>query len=72
MNIDFTGKKALVTGSTSGIGRATVASLARAGADVVVNGRDDGRVADAVKRLREETGSDRITGVAAGRRRSPT
>jgi NAD(P)-dependent dehydrogenase (short-subunit alcohol dehydrogenase family) len=65
MNIDLTGKRALVTGSTSGIGRATAASLARAGADVVVNGRDDGRVADTVKALREETGSDRITGVAA-------
>lgn len=65
MNIDLTGKKALVTGSTSGIGQATAASFARAGAEVVVNGRDDGRVADAVKRLREETGSDLITGVAA-------
>jgi NAD(P)-dependent dehydrogenase (short-subunit alcohol dehydrogenase family) len=65
MNINLTGKRALVTGSTSGIGRATAASLARAGADVVVNGRDDGRVADAVKALRAETGSDRITGVAA-------
>jgi NAD(P)-dependent dehydrogenase (short-subunit alcohol dehydrogenase family) len=65
MNIDLTGKKALVTGSTSGIGRATAASFARAGAEVVVNGRDDGRVAAVVKELREETGSNRVTGVAA-------
>src|ERR1051325_1409408 len=65
MNIDLTGKRALVTGSTSGIGQATAASLARAGADVVVNGRDEGRVAATVKALTEETGSDRISGVAA-------
>jgi len=65
MRIDLTGRKALVTGSTSGIGRATAASFAQVGAEVVVNGRDDGRVADAVKELREETGSDRISGVAA-------
>jgi NAD(P)-dependent dehydrogenase (short-subunit alcohol dehydrogenase family) len=65
MRIDLTGKRALITGSTSGIGRATAASLARAGAEVVVNGRDEGRVADAAKALRAETGSDLITGVAA-------
>jgi NAD(P)-dependent dehydrogenase (short-subunit alcohol dehydrogenase family) len=65
MLIDLTGKKALVTGSTSGIGRATAASFARAGAEVVINGRDDGRVADAVKELRAETGSEEVTGVAA-------
>ncbi len=33
MNIDLAGKRALVTGSTSGIGRATAASFARAGAE---------------------------------------
>lgn len=65
MNLDLAGKRALVTGSTSGIGRATAAAFARAGADVVVNGRDDVRVADAVRELRVETGSDRISGVAA-------
>ncbi len=65
MNIDLTGKRALVTGSTSGIGQATAAALARAGADVVVNGRNEERVADTVKALTAETGSDRVSGVAA-------
>ena len=65
MDIDLTGKRALVTGSTSGIGRATAASLARAGAAVVVNGRARDRVDAAVESLRAETGSDRLSGVAA-------
>jgi NAD(P)-dependent dehydrogenase (short-subunit alcohol dehydrogenase family) len=39
----LTGEKALVTGSTSGIGRATAIELAREGAAVVVTGRDEER-----------------------------
>ena len=59
MNIDLTGKRALVTGSTSGIGQATAATLARAGAAVVVNGRNTDRVAATVEALRAETTSAR-------------
>ncbi len=39
MNIDLSGKKALVTGSTSGIGFAIAKGLAQSGAEVIVNGR---------------------------------
>ncbi|WP_247008890.1 SDR family NAD(P)-dependent oxidoreductase [Halorientalis litorea] len=39
-DVDCTGKQALVTGSTSGIGRAAALALGRLGADVVVHGRD--------------------------------
>jgi NAD(P)-dependent dehydrogenase (short-subunit alcohol dehydrogenase family) len=65
MKIDLTGRTALVTGSTSGIGHATAESLALAGAEVVINGRDEGRVADAVERLHKVTGSAAVRGIAA-------
>ena len=39
-DVDCTGKQALVTGSTSGIGRAAAVALGRLGADVIVHGRD--------------------------------
>ena len=38
--VDLAGKQALVTGSTSGIGRETALALGRLGADVMVHGRD--------------------------------
>ena len=39
--VDLSGKTALVTGSTSGIGRETALALGRLGADVMVHGRDE-------------------------------
>jgi NAD(P)-dependent dehydrogenase (short-subunit alcohol dehydrogenase family) len=54
MKIDLTGKTALVTGSSEGIGFAIARSLARAGADTVVNGRSDEKTANAVARLKGE------------------
>ena len=65
MRIDLSGKTALVTGSTSGIGAAIAAGLRRAGADVVVNGRSEDGVQRAVATLRAEQGDGRVTGIAA-------
>ena len=45
---DLTGLRVVVLGSTTGIGRATALSLARAGADVIVHGRTASPAADAV------------------------
>ena len=51
---DLTGRIALITGSTSGIGHSLATGLAQAGATVVVNGRDQGRIDTAVEALRRE------------------
>lgn len=51
MNIKLTGKTALITGSTEGIGFAIAKGLAEAGATVVVNGRTDEKVRAAVSRI---------------------
>jgi len=51
MNLQLTGKKAFISGSTAGIGLATAVSLAREGAHVVINGRSDGSVAKALERI---------------------
>ncbi len=48
MNLDLTGKTALVTGSTRGIGLATAIGLAQMGAEVIVNGRDQAAVTGTV------------------------
>ena len=52
MNLDLTGKTALVTGSTAGIGLATATGLAECGASVWVNGRTRERVDHAIASIR--------------------
>lgn len=52
MRIDLTGKTALVTGSTQGIGAAIAAALADAGAQVAINGRRRESVDAAIENLR--------------------
>jgi NAD(P)-dependent dehydrogenase (short-subunit alcohol dehydrogenase family) len=65
MKIDLTGKTALVTGSTSGIGRAVAKGLASAGATVVVNGRTQGKVDEAVATIARAVPGAKVRGVAA-------
>src|SRR4051812_10680909 len=65
MDLQLTNKKALATGSTAGIGFAIASLLAQEGASVVVNGRSQGRVEDAVRRIQGENKDAQVTGVAA-------
>jgi NAD(P)-dependent dehydrogenase (short-subunit alcohol dehydrogenase family) len=65
MKIELNGRKAIVTGSTAGIGRAIAEGLARAGAAVVINGRGEQRVTAALQELRALLPDAEFTGVAA-------
>jgi NAD(P)-dependent dehydrogenase (short-subunit alcohol dehydrogenase family) len=65
MNIDLTGKTALVTGSTSGIGHAIAKGLAATGAEVVINGRTQPKVDAAVAEIVKAVPGARVKGVAA-------
>jgi NAD(P)-dependent dehydrogenase (short-subunit alcohol dehydrogenase family) len=65
MRIDLSGKTAVVTGSTGGIGFAIAAGLAGAGAAVVLNGRKQEAVDGAVARLRAAVPDAAMRGVAA-------
>src|SRR5262245_10219937 len=65
MDLQLTGKRALVTGSTAGIGLAIARALAAEGALVVVNGRTESRVAAAIADLRAAQPSARLEPLAA-------
>jgi NAD(P)-dependent dehydrogenase (short-subunit alcohol dehydrogenase family) len=65
MKIDLSGKTALVTGSTSGIGHAIASGLAAAGATVVVNGRTQGKVDAAVAAIAKKVPGAKVRGAAA-------
>src|SRR5712671_5038519 len=64
MNLELDGKKALVTGSTAGIGFAIAKALAAEGARVIVNGRTEARVAEAISSLRAGIPSAKLEALA--------
>ena len=64
MDLGIAGRNALVCASSRGLGRACAAELARAGARVVINGRDEARLASVRDELARETGAE-IIAVAA-------
>lgn len=65
MDLQLQGKKALVTGSTAGIGLAIAKSLAGEGADVIVNGRSQERVDQAIDEIKSELPEASVSGIAA-------
>src|SRR5689334_15966706 len=65
LDLGLENKRALVTGSTAGIGLATARMLAAEGAIVTVNGRTERRVSAAVDRIRQQVPGARVEGIAA-------
>jgi NAD(P)-dependent dehydrogenase (short-subunit alcohol dehydrogenase family) len=65
MIIDLSGKRAIVTGSTAGIGFAIACGLAESGAVVVINGRSQESVDAAIGRLHAKVANAKVQGVAA-------
>jgi hypothetical protein len=64
VDLQLTGKLALVSGSTAGIGFSIAQTLAREGAHVIVNGRTEAAVERAVAQLREASGPGAAEGFA--------
>jgi NAD(P)-dependent dehydrogenase (short-subunit alcohol dehydrogenase family) len=65
MDLQLKGKRALVTGSTAGIGLAAATGLFKEGASVVVNGRTKERLEKAVASVRGAGGDGEVSGIAA-------
>jgi NAD(P)-dependent dehydrogenase (short-subunit alcohol dehydrogenase family) len=65
MRIDLSGKTAIISGSTAGIGLATAKGLAVAGAKIVVNGRTPEAVERAVKAINTGAPGADVAGFAA-------
>lgn len=65
MDLQLKGKKAFISGSTQGIGFAIAKRLLEEGTSVVINGRSEEKVNDAVKRLAETRAGAEISGIAA-------
>lgn len=64
MDLQLRGKTALVSGSTVGIGFAIASTLAREGAIVIVNGRTQKRVDDAIARIAKDDPKAQLRGAA--------
>ncbi|WP_055589506.1 SDR family NAD(P)-dependent oxidoreductase [Peterkaempfera griseoplana] len=65
MHVELAGRRAVVTGSSQGIGLAIARGLAQAGAAVTVTGRTRSRVEEAADGLREQVPGADVTAVAA-------
>lgn len=65
MDLQLTDKTALVTGSTAGIGFAIASLMAEEGASIILSGRSQSRVEEAIQRIKASKKNAQVTGVAA-------
>jgi len=65
MDLGLSGKTAVVSGSTAGIGFAVAAAFAAEGAKVIVNGRTEARVSAAVSQIRQRVKNADVRGIPA-------
>src|SRR6266849_3402521 len=65
MDFGLKGKKVVVSGSTAGIGFAIAAALAAEGAHVIINGRTEARVANALESIRQRVKNADVRGIPA-------
>lgn len=65
MDLKLTNKIALVTGSTKGIGFATAKKLCEEGACVIINGRNQTNVDNALNKIKDEVRNANIKGIVA-------
>ncbi len=65
MDLKISGKTALITGSTQGIGFATAKKLCEEGVNVIINGRNEHKVNNAVTKLKSLFNNVSITGITA-------
>ena len=65
MDLNLAGKRALITGSTRGIGLASAIELASMGAEVVINGRSQDKVDEAMAAVAAQVPGAKLQGIAA-------
>lgn len=65
MDYKLKDKKALITGSTAGIGFATAKLLLQEGAEVIINGRSKARIDETITKLQQLVPSAKVSGIAA-------
>lgn len=65
MDLELQGKTVFITGSTEGIGFATARTLAREGATIILNGRTEEKLNDAIQKLQQKFPKVSVSGLAA-------
>jgi NAD(P)-dependent dehydrogenase (short-subunit alcohol dehydrogenase family) len=65
MDLQLKGKTAFISGSTQGIGFAIAYNLLKEGANVVINGRSESKIAEAIAKLNETFPDGNVSGIAA-------